>query len=202
MNGQDAGGRSGDGADWERRVADTWARMDALVAERGADGFRAAIGELADEQPAGSPPAAFERACAFDSTGLPERAVPLYREALHGGLAGVRRRRAVIQLASSLRNLDRSAESEALLRAELDRGIGTDGSGGTDGTDSAGGARERAEVVALEDAVRAVLALALTDLGRSREAVPLLLTALASHLPRYQRSMAGYAQQLARRAED
>ncbi|WP_431981839.1 tetratricopeptide repeat protein [Streptomyces qinglanensis] len=196
MNGQNAGGTSGDGADWERRVADTWARMDALVAERGADGFRAAVGELADEQPAGSPQATFERACAFDSTGLPERAVPLYREALHGGLAGVRRRRAVIQLASSLRNLDRPGESAALLRAELDRDIGTDGA------DSAGGADETAAVVALEDAVRAVLALALTDLGRSREAVPLLLAALAPHLPRYQRSMAGYARQLARCVED
>ncbi|MEW2221878.1 tetratricopeptide repeat protein [Streptomyces sp. NPDC006990] len=167
--------------------------MDALVAERGADGFRAAVGELAGELSAGSPQAAFERACAFDSTGLPERAVPLYREALHGGLTGVRRRRAVTQLASSLRNLDRPGESVALLRAELERDIGTDG---------AAGAHERAEVVALEDAVRAVLALALTDLGRSREAVPLLLTALAPHLPRYQRSMAGYARQLARRAEE
>ncbi|MFE9392546.1 tetratricopeptide repeat protein [Streptomyces sp. NPDC006784] len=191
MNGQDAGGTT-EGGDWERRVADTWARMDALVAERGAEGFRAAVGELADEQPAGSPSAAFERACAFDSTGLPDRAVPLYQEALRGGLTGVRRRRAVIQLASSLRNLDRPGESAALLWAELDHDIGTDGPVG---------ARETAEVVALEDAVRAVLALALTDLGRSREAVPLLLAALAPHLPRYQRSMAGYARQLTQRVE-
>jgi hypothetical protein len=48
----------------------------------------------------------------------------------------------------------------------------------------------------LDDAVRAVLALCLTDVGRTREAVSLLVTALAAHLPRYQRSMANYARLL------
>lgn len=49
---------------------------------------------------------------------------------------------------------------------------------------------------ALDDAVRAVLALALTDTGREREAGSLVLGALARHLPRYQRSMAAYARLL------
>jgi hypothetical protein len=40
--------------------------------------------------------------------------VPLYWQALETGLTGERRRRAVIQLASSLRNLGRPAESVAL----------------------------------------------------------------------------------------
>ena len=85
----------------------------------------------------------FERACVFDSTGRSDLAVPLYREALERGLTAERRRRAVIQLASSLRNIGRADESVALLTAELD-----------------------AETDELDDAVRAFLALALVEVGR------------------------------------
>jgi hypothetical protein len=99
--------------------------------------------------------------------------VPLYREALALGLSGERRRRAVIQLASSLRNLGRADESVALLQAELDRGSDH-----------------------LDDAVRGFLALALADSGRAREGLSLALGALAAHLPRYQRSLANYARLL------
>ena len=49
----------------------------------------------------------------------------------------------------------------------------------------------------LDDAVRAFLALALTGVGRDREAVSHALTALAPHLPRYNRSLAAYARELA-----
>ena len=160
-------------AGWEARVADAWANLDAIVEERGSGGFRAVIEELAAELPPGSARADFERAGSFDSTGHPERAVPLYREALRVGLTGERRRRAVIQLSSSLRNLGRPEESVVLLRAELEAA-----------SDS------------LDDAVRAALALALTDLGQAREAVSLLLLSLAPHLPRYRRSMANYARLL------
>ena len=45
-------------------------------------------------------PDAFDRACEFDSTGHPDLAVPLYREALEQGLEGENRRRAVIQMAA------------------------------------------------------------------------------------------------------
>jgi len=155
--------------DWERRVAAAWASLD----DREEAEFRALIGRLADELPADSGPASFERACAFDSTGHSDQAVPLYRDALRLGLTGERRRRAVIQLSSSLRNLGHQQESIALLTTEM-----------TAGSDH------------LDDAVRAVLALCLTDVGRAREAVSLLLTALAAHLPRYQRSMANYARLL------
>jgi len=154
---------------WEERVAEAWRRIDEFEPED----FRRLIDELAAELPAGSAEAAFERACAFDSTGHPDRAVPLYREALAAGVTGERRRRSTIQLASSLRNLGRPQESVALLEEELTRGSDH-----------------------LDDAVRAVLALALTDLGREREAVSILLGALAPHLPRYQRSMANYARLL------
>ena len=47
-----------------------------------------------------------------------------------------------------------------------------------------------------DDAVSAFLALALVDTGREREAVSLALGALAPHLPRYQRSLANYADEL------
>ena len=50
----------------------------------------------------------------------------------------------------------------------------------------------------LDDAARAFLALALHDLGRHDEALALALTALAPHLPRYQRSLANYAGLLGR----
>jgi hypothetical protein len=63
---------------------------------------------------------AFDQACDYDSTGHPDLAVPLYREALEGELPGENRRRAVIQLASSLRNLGEAEESVALLTPELD----------------------------------------------------------------------------------
>lgn len=158
-------------ADWERRVADAWATFD----ERGDDENRALIDGLAAELPADSAVASFERACVFDSTDRSDLAVPLYREALSRGLTPERRRRAVIQLASSLRNVGRADESVALLTAELD-----------------------AETDELDDAVRAFLALALVDVGREREAVSHALTALAPHLPRYQRSLANYARLLVR----
>lgn len=155
--------------DWEERVATAWATFD----ERTDDENRVLIESLAAELPADSTVASFERACVFDSTDASDLAVPLYQEALARGLPVGRRRRAVIQLASSLRNIGRADESVALLTEEL--GAASD---------------------ALDDAVRAFLALALTDVGREREAVSQALTALGPHLPRYQRSLGAYARAL------
>jgi tetratricopeptide (TPR) repeat protein len=155
--------------DWERRNAEAWARLDDLSEED----FRAEIDRLADELPAGSAIADFERACAWDSTGHSDKAVSLYERALTIGLTGIRRRRAVIQMSSSLRNVGQVERAVELLTEEM-----------------------RAGSDELDDAVRAVLALALTDVGREREAVSLAVGALAKHLPRYQRSMANYARLL------
>jgi tetratricopeptide (TPR) repeat protein len=155
--------------EWEGRVAAAWATLDSRPEAE----FVALVDALADELPGDSGTAAFERAAARDSTGRSDLAVPLYREALALGLTGERRRRAVVQLASSLRNLDRADESVALLEAELARGSDH-----------------------LDDAVRGFLALALVDTGREREAVSVALTALAPHLPRYQRSLGAYARLL------
>jgi hypothetical protein len=156
-------------AEWEQRVAEAWASVD----DRDAAEFLTLIDKLVGELPPGDPDGLFERAAALDSTGHSDLAVPLYEAALAAGVTGERRRRAVIQMASSLRNLDRSQESVALLTAELHQ------------------PSDR-----LDDAVKTVLALALTDVGREREAVSIAVGALAAHLPRYQRSMARYARAL------
>lgn len=158
-----------DETDWEERISAAWAAFDELSE---AD-FLALIEKLAAEVPPDSGIGFFERASSLDATGHEDMAVPLYRQALEHGLEGERRRQAVIQMASSLRNIGRAGESVALLRAEID--AGSDG---------------------LDDAVLAFLALALVDDGREREAVSAALAALAPHLPRYQRSVATYARLL------
>ncbi|MFF2204626.1 tetratricopeptide repeat protein [Streptomyces sp. NPDC058145] len=158
--------------DWEDRVTAAWASFDDYPEER-AQEFRDLIDKLVAELPEGSPLGPFEQACAWDSTGHSDRAVPLYREALARGLNGYKGRRARIQLSSSLRNTGRAEEGVALLTPELD-----------------------APSDELDDAVRACLALCLSSLGRDREGLSLVLGALAPHLPRYQRSMANYARLL------
>jgi tetratricopeptide (TPR) repeat protein len=158
--------------DWEHRMAGVWATID----EREPQDFVAAVDELAALR-GDDPDAIFEQGAARDSTGHSDEAVPRYERALALGLSGERRRRAVIQLASSLRNLGRAEESVRLLRAE--REAGSDH---------------------LDDAVSAFLALALVETGDEREAASLALEALAPHLPRYQRSLGNYAREL--RGED
>ncbi|WP_405446915.1 tetratricopeptide repeat protein [Streptomyces achromogenes] len=158
--------------DWEDRVTAAWASFDDYPQER-AHEFRALIDALVAELPDDSPLGPFERACAWDSTGHSDKAVPLYREALARGLTGYKGRRARIQLSSSLRNVGQPEEGVKLLTPELD--------GPSD---------------ELDDAVRAALALCLSILGRDREGLALVLGALAPHLPRYQRSMANYARAL------
>ena len=101
--------------DWERRIDEVWdlaagslvddeviARIDAIAAERGDDDARAV----------------FERAGARDSAGRPDEAVPLYRRALELGLDAEYRPQAVVQLASSIRNLGDAGEALRLIEAE------------------------------------------------------------------------------------
>jgi tetratricopeptide (TPR) repeat protein len=163
-------------SDWDTRVTATWATLDACDP----DDFVAAIERLAAERPAGDADALFERGGAQDSTGHPDRAVPLYQAALAAGVEGLRRRRATIQLASSLRNLGRVDEAVGLLREEL----------------AVPAERLDAPSAALDGAVRGFLALALADQGGEREGLALALEALAAVLPRYNRSLARYAQAL------
>jgi Flp pilus assembly protein TadD len=154
--------------DFEDRVSQLWSSLD----DHDEEAFRARAFALAETAPTAGV-ADFERACAWDSTGHSDRAVPLYRSALEHGLEGVRRRRAVIQLASSLRNTGDLVEAERLLREELARTSDD-----------------------LDDAVVAFLALVLVSTGRATEAAAIAVEALAPHLPRYQRSAAAYARAL------
>jgi len=155
--------------DWEQRVADLWASIDACSEEE----FLARMEHLVAELPVDDAVATFERASSLDSTGHSDLAVPLYRQALERGLQGERRRRAVIQMASSLRNLGQAPESVRLLIDERKRGSDD-----------------------LDDAVSAFLALALVDTGRERDAVAVALTALSRHMTRYRRSLTNYARLL------
>ena len=155
--------------DWERRISALWVAIDEIEPAA----FVAQVDALAAELPAGDAVGLFERGAARDSTGHPQEAVVLYREALRAGLTGLRQRRAAIQMASSLRNLGQVEEALALLTTEL-----------------------HAASDELDDAIRGFLALVLVDLGREREAVALSLIALSHHLPRYNRSLARYANQL------
>jgi len=164
--------------DWEKRIAQVWASIDDYEGRE--EEFRALVDSLAGELPDGDPVAAFERACAWDSTGRSDRAVPLYRSALDHGLTGYRRRRAVIQMSSSLRNI--GEVGSAIERLEAERDIDP--------------ATLDEPTRGLADAMSAVLALCLVDAGREREAVSVAVAALAPHLPRYQRSMANYARLL------
>jgi thioredoxin-like negative regulator of GroEL len=156
--------------DWERRVAALWADMAAFEPAAFLERMKA----LAAELPEGNPQALYELASAYDSTGHPAQAAPLYRQAFASGLTGSKHRQAVIQLASTLRNLGEAEESVALLTAERDRASDE-----------------------LDDAVAAFLALALVDVGREREATALALSGLARHLTRYGKSLENYAKDLA-----
>lgn len=156
-------------ADWEERDLALWALLDELTPADFLDRIDALTAELGATHPV----TLFERAAARDSLGHSDLAVPLYREALAGGLPGERHRRAVVQLSSSLRNLGRAREGVELLTAERARGADH-----------------------LSDALAATLALCLADSGREREAVSVAVAALAAHLPRYRRSMGNYARLL------
>ncbi|TMR02416.1 tetratricopeptide repeat protein [Actinomadura soli] len=157
------------GPDWEQRIADLWASFD----DHEPEDFLAKVKELTDERPADDAVAHYELASAHDSIGNEAEAATHYREAFAAGLTGSRRRQATIQFASTLRNLGQAKESVELLTAERD-----------------------AVSDELDDAVTAFLALALTDLGRDREAASLALGALSRHLPRYNRSLSNYAKAL------
>lgn len=161
--------------DWEHRVAAVWESVrfiDATDAPTDAE-LRTAIDTLAAERPARDAAALYERASAFDSTGDPQAAVELYEQALTAGLGQDRRRQAVIQLASSLRNLGRAPEAVELLRDETQRHDDE-----------------------LSPQLQGFLALALADAGHEREAVGVAVRALGGQVDRYQRSLRNYGTEL------
>ena len=149
---------------WNDRVAAFWAGADDEDDERMLDAMR----RLIQERAADDPDALYEWASVHDFLGREADAVPLYRAALDAGLAGDRRPQAVIQLASSLRNVGDPEAAIALLENETP-------------TEVTG------------DTAQAFLALALRDAGRPDEALAVAITALARTFPRYSRSLTHYA---------
>ncbi|AMB58289.1 tetratricopeptide repeat protein [Microterricola viridarii] len=159
--------------EWQARVDAVWADAslnNAEVIDR--------IDELAAEWPDDDALSLFQSAGARDSAGLEAQAEPRYRRALALGLPEDERAQAVIQLASTLRNLGRADEAISMLRAELAAHPGGMYAG----------------------AAAAFLALALAGSDASstpgREATQVALLALVPHLPRYQRSVTAYAKAL------
>ncbi|MCC9145067.1 tetratricopeptide repeat protein [Arthrobacter sp. zg.Y919] len=152
---------------WETRVQEFWAQADDTDPATTLRSMKA----LVDEQPDGDAAALFEWASVHDFLGQEAEAIPLYRLALDAGLDDRRRIQALIQLASSLRNV---GESEAAIQV-LE---------GVEENNVAG------------DAHRAFLALALFDAGRQDQALRVALEALAKTLPLYRRAVTGYAAEL------
>lgn len=159
--------------DWYARVSAVWASagdmadldvlaaIDALVAERDPD----------------DPAALFEAASARDYADLESEAEPLYRRAIDSGLDAATLPRAVIQLASTLRNLGRVEDAVRLLEGQLHEHPADEWTGPT----------------------AAFLALALVSRGDERDAASVALAALADYLPIYSNSVRAYAIELSAR---
>lgn len=157
---------------WDSDVAAFWASIESMSARDALERMHA----LVMERPRSDPDGLFELASVHDYLGMEAEAIPLYESALAGGLGGERRPQAVIQLASSLRNVGRPEEAVAMLRAAPpDASVG--------------------------DATQGFLALALHDVGRQDEALKIALKALAVTVPMYQGALARYADELASPSE-
>lgn len=120
----------------------------------------------------------FEAASLCDFLGQEARAVPFYLAALAGSLTGNHRRQALLGLGSTYRTLGRYGEAEATLRSGL--------SEFPDGSE-----------------FNVFLAMTWHNLGRSKEAVELLLTVIATtstnpDIQPYRRAIGFYAQDVER----
>lgn len=152
---------------WDAKIDAFWSSADESQPEQ----TLAAMRELLQELPADAPEALYEWASVHDFLGKEQEAVPLYEAALAAGLSGDRKPQAVIQLASSLRNIGNPEAAVKLLEGAS--------------TNTVTG-----------DAADAFLALALRDCGRTDEALQVSLLALSRSLPVYRRPVERYARAL------
>ncbi|WP_104138332.1 tetratricopeptide repeat protein [Cryobacterium sp. Y62] len=149
-------------ANWEERIRTFWLKAgdaDAILSL-----MQLLVAERHDEDPA----ALYEWASVQDFLGREAEAIPIYRRALDLGLDHVRRPQALIQLASSLRNVGETTEAIRILE-----GIGPDAT--------------------VADAGEAFLALSLFDAGRPGDALRVALKALGKTLPLYRGVVDHYA---------
>jgi len=150
--------------DWQDRMDAFWAAFDEDRPQEMIRRMRALVAELGADDARGP----FELGGVFDSLGMEEIAAAHYRRALELGLDDERAARLAIQHGSTLRNLGRIDEAiDVLAHAPEHESVG--------------------------EARAIFLALALHEAGRSGEAVRLLVEALEPGLPRYRRSVRGYA---------
>ncbi|KMQ59467.1 hypothetical protein ACM46_20465 [Chryseobacterium angstadtii] len=156
---------------WEEELKTIWDQLGSISDEDFIELIRIHTNTISNGQP--NAIADFEKACAYDSTGFEKNAEPLYRSALETGLTGLRRRRARIQLASTLRNNGKIQESIEILREEKENYSDE-----------------------LDDAVNAFLALSLSSINQDKEALSLVLESLSVHLPRYNKSVSRYSKEL------
>ena len=151
---------------WQARVDEVWADASASEQE-----VLDRITALASELPAEDPRGPFELGGANDSAGNEHAAAELYERAIELGLTGESRAALDIQYASTLRNLGRTDEAIAVLERSP----------------------RSTELGAAPDAF---LALALHSAGRTGDALAVALEALIPFLPKYHRSLTGYAAEL------
>jgi 8-oxo-dGTP pyrophosphatase MutT (NUDIX family) len=149
---------------WEGRIASFWAGTDGKRPEQ----LWSALAVVLADRSADDPRTLFEQASLHDFLGEEAAAIPLYRCALDRGLGGEFRSQAVIQCASSLRNVGDASGAIALLRTV-------------------------AVADPLKDAADAFLALALFDDAKSAPALRTALHALTPHLPAYRDAIDDYA---------
>lgn len=153
--------------EWERRIEALWAEAD----DRQPDELRSAMAAVLAELPEGDARSLFERASVEDFLGEEVAAIPLYREALAAGLAAPFESQAVIQLASSLRNVGDASGAISVLK-------------GISPTDP------------LARAAEGFRALALYDDDKPVRALRAALDALSHEVPMYGRALRSYASDL------
>lgn len=152
-------------------IAAAWHRADPERPQATVDHFA----ELLAAHP-GEPRAVYEYASALDFAGREADAAPEYERALAAGLAPAIRRAALVQYASTLRNLDRADDAVRVLDGALAESPG-------------------------DAAATAFQALALTSAGRAPAAVARLLEVLLDRLDdpslqAYERPLRAYAADL------
>ncbi|MDT3317116.1 tetratricopeptide repeat protein [Microbacterium sp. KSW4-11] len=149
---------------WERRIEAIWEGADDGKPEA----LRSAMADALADRPEDDARCLFERASVEDFLGEEAAAIPLYRRALDAGLRPPLRSQAIIQLASSLRNVGDASGAMAALK-------------GIDPADP------------LSAAAAGFEALALYDDDKPARALRTALGALADEVPLYGRALRAYA---------
>ena len=157
-------------SEWEKRATAFWQSADDSKIEETLAGMKSLVEELDPTNPLGL----FEWASVHDFLGLELDAIPIYKQALDSGLAGLKREKALIQLASSLRNVGKPNEAAALLESTTFS-------------------------VETEAAAKAFLALAHVDSGNASKALSIALLEFYPAGGPYERSIKLYATDLIER---